>query len=92
MEATQYALTQRIMIRLAPKHKEILVGLARRRGCSISDLAREAVIGHFSLPTDGSITTAAEGEKYTGSTGEDGVSEKEGAADKGIRGNSRDGQ
>lgn len=57
----------------------------------MSDLAREAVIGFFSLPIDGSITSATEVEKYTGyrpsSTGEDGVSEKEGAAEGLQKGN-----
>lgn len=57
VETTEYALTERIGVRVSPIQKATLERIARGRGCSISDLARQAVIELFSLPTEGSGTT-----------------------------------
>lgn len=86
-------MTKRRQVRLYVEHDEALVAIARRRGCDVVDLFREAIIAHFSLPTEESKTFLEQETEATPplSTGEDGVSEKEGAADKGIRGNGTDG-
>lgn len=43
-------------IRLTPTHDDALKRLARRRGCDVSDLWREAVIEYFRLPVGVSAT------------------------------------
>jgi len=57
VETKDFELTERIGIRVSPAQKAALQRIARSRTCSISDLAREAVIRVFSLPTEGSETT-----------------------------------
>lgn len=56
-------MTERIDFRVEPAHKQVLAGIARRRGCKISDLSREAVIAYFDLATEAteSIETLADG-------------------------------
>lgn len=63
-EATQYALNEHLGLKLTAAHKAFLGELARRRGCSLSDLAREALIGYFNLSTYGSQPTTREGDGY----------------------------
>ena len=64
---TGYELTDRIGVKIAPAHKRLLQGLARQRGwgCTLSDLVREVLIEHFSLPRNGSQPTELVLERYT---------------------------
>lgn len=39
-------------VKLEPRHKEILKGIAQRDGCTISDVIRRALIREYHLPTD----------------------------------------
>jgi hypothetical protein len=47
----------RIGFRLDPADKAALHEIARRRGCELSDLVREALLAYFSLPSAGEQTT-----------------------------------
>lgn len=47
---TEELKTRSAKIRLTPTHDDALKRLARRRGCDVSDLWREAVIEYFRLP------------------------------------------
>lgn len=60
-------LTRVRYVRMQPRHDEAIQEIARRRGCDVSDLFREAVIAHFSLPTDETIEKKVnenEGDDY----------------------------
>lgn len=50
------AMTKRRQVRLLAEHDQALEAIARRRGCDVVDLFREAIIAHFSLPTEESKT------------------------------------
>jgi hypothetical protein len=57
VETTEHDLTERIGVRMSPAQKGALQRIADGRGCSLSDLLRQAGIEAFSLPTRGRETT-----------------------------------
>ena len=44
---------QATFVRLDEGHRQLLMQEAARRGCSLSDLIRQATISFFHLPTNG---------------------------------------
>lgn len=44
---------QAVFVKFQDRHRIFLKEKARQRGCTMSDLVREATIDFFSLPTDG---------------------------------------
>lgn len=58
-------LTKRRQVRLLQAHDDALSEIARRRGCDVVDLFREAIIAHFNLPTDVRQTHAMIGDQHS---------------------------
>lgn len=44
---------QATYVKFQETHRDLLIEEARRRGCTMSDLVRQATIHFFHLPTDG---------------------------------------
>lgn len=51
-------LTVTRQVRLEPTHEEALKRIAHRRGCTVSDVIREAVIDHISVPANDTQSSA----------------------------------
>lgn len=59
-------LTKIRQVRLNPAHDEALKRIATRRGCSVSDVLREAVIEHIAVPADDTQSSTMLASEYTG--------------------------
>ena len=51
---------QAVYTKFEERHRDLLREEARQRGCTISDLVRQATIAFFHLPTDGPFMATME--------------------------------
>jgi hypothetical protein len=58
-------MSKRRQVRLREEHDQVLESIARRRGCDVVDLFREAIIAHFNLPTEENQTFVEQAKTAT---------------------------